>query len=164
ANASSAGCVLFRLRRGSIALAQAFSRGPLDGMENQSGDDRHLLSAERSGIERSINKNPVAATKLLRRPQESESCDLLALRERRESYSCALGFFLRFANALFESAHGEVGLLFVDEKRWRQPNGVIAGAKDAQALVESEVDDGIAQVRGFFLRALIANNFNADHQ
>jgi hypothetical protein len=41
ANAGSTGYVFFGFRRGGIGFAQAFSRGPADSTENQSGDDRH---------------------------------------------------------------------------------------------------------------------------
>ena len=109
----------------------------------------------------SINKNPVTATKLLRRPREFVWRDSFA---RAELYESTLGLFLCFANALFENAHGKVRLLFVDEKRRRKPNGILARTEYAKSLVESQVNDGIAQIRRFFLRALIADNFNADHQ
>src|SRR5271166_4322170 len=66
-----------------------------------------------------------------------------------------LDFCFCFPNALFKCAHGKVGLLFVDEKWRREPDGIFTGAQDAQSLVEREIDDGIPQVRCFFLRALI---------
>src|SRR5580704_14799512 len=107
-----------------------------------------------------MDKNPVVATKLLRQPRDLLRFDLLASRAR----GSGLGFFLCFANAFFERAHGEVRLFFVDEQWWRQPNGVLARSEDAKSLVESEIDNDIAEIRGFFLRTLIADDFNADHQ
>src|SRR5260221_4554828 len=62
-----------------------------------------------------------------------------------------LGFLFYFADAGFEGLQGEVGLLFVDHERRREADGVCAGSYDQQGLVEGQIDDGIAQVGGFFL-------------
>src|SRR5580704_2420496 len=50
ANASLAGFVFSCIGRRDFALAQAFSRSPMDGLENQSRNNRHRLSAERSRV------------------------------------------------------------------------------------------------------------------
>ena len=46
------------------------------------------------------------------------------------SASAWLGFLLGFRYAFFENAKGEVGLLFVDQERRREADGVCARAKD----------------------------------
>ncbi len=75
-----------------------------------------------------------------------------------------LGFLFYFADAGFEGLQGEVSLFFVDYERRREADGVGAGTEDEQAFVEGEIDDGIAQVGGFFLGALVADDFDADHE
>jgi hypothetical protein len=50
ANASLAGFVFSCFGRRSFALAQAFSCSPMDGLENQSRNNRHRLSAEKSNV------------------------------------------------------------------------------------------------------------------
>src|SRR5260221_12736487 len=76
----------------------------------------------------------------------------------------SLGFLFYFADAGFEGLQGEVGLLFVDHERRREADGVGAGAEDEQAFVERQIDYGIAEGGGFFLGALVVDDFEADHQ
>src|SRR6266849_9618157 len=75
-----------------------------------------------------------------------------------------LSLLFYFADAGFQGLQGEVGLLFVDDQRRGEADSVGAGAEDEQALVEGEVDDRAAQVGGFFLSALVADDFDADHE
>jgi hypothetical protein len=47
-----------------------------------------------------------------------------------------LNCLFRFAERFFQDANREVGLLFVNDERWRDADGVFAGIEGQQALVE----------------------------
>src|SRR5260370_6647686 len=83
-----------------------------------------------------------------------------------DSMACLLklAFAFYFADAGFQGLQGEVGLFLVDQQRRREADRVGASAENEQAFVEGGVDDGIAQIGCFFLGALVADDFHADHQ
>ena len=63
-----------------------------------------------------------------------------------------------------EGADGEIGLLFVNQKRRGEANSVDAGAENEEALVERGLDDAVAEVVGALFGFLVADDFDADHQ
>src|SRR5271168_1780843 len=59
--------------------------------------------------------------------------------------SCELDLLFCFAEAIFQRLKREIGLFLVDQE-WRgKPNRIFSGAEDAEALVESHVDNRVAQ-------------------
>jgi hypothetical protein len=58
ANAGAPGFVFSCFGRGRFALAQTFSRSPADCLKNQSRDDGHRVSAEKSNVAAVSKKIP----------------------------------------------------------------------------------------------------------
>src|SRR5437667_11825105 len=122
---------------------------------------RHGSSTDSPSLPRSINKNPVAAILLLQRPRDPEfSASIL-----RSPFSrLESRLLLRFTEAIFQRPHGKVRLLLINQEGRRQANGVFTCTEHQQAFMKSQIDDRVAQIRGLFLRPLIAHDLNADHQ
>src|SRR6266568_1241122 len=81
-----------------------------------------------------------------------------------ELYSSALHLLFGLPNALFQSPHGKVRLLLVNQERRREPQRIFARAKHEQSLVKRTIDNRVTQVRSAFFCSLIAHKLNANHQ
>src|SRR5215813_10764921 len=79
----------------------------------------------------------------------------LCASQRSLCVSLILDFLFGFADTFSKSAYSEVGLLFINDERRREPKGVFTCTQDEQAFMESHVHDGVTQIGGALLRPLI---------
>src|SRR5208283_2638715 len=78
--------------------------------------------------------------------------------------SLSLQRLLRLPDALFHNPDGAIGLFFVNDKRRRYADGILAGFQGEQTPVERADNHFVAQVRSFLLGGLVADDLHADHE
>src|SRR5713101_2286401 len=82
----------------------------------------------------------------------------------RSSCSLPSEALFHFADALFERAYSEVGLLFVYQQGRRKTQRRVPRAENQISFVKSALQYFVAQIRRLFLGSLVTDNLSADHQ
>ena len=141
----------FLLQKRDVALAQALSRSPMDGWKinrETIGIDspRNIRLGQYKQKSRNCHETFATATGI---------CMARFVARAANSARVTLGLFLCFANAGFESATAKSACSSSIRSGGDKPNGIFARTKHAAVPCGKQVDDGIAQIRGFFLGALI---------